>query len=106
MSYTFSGTRSTSAVILHAVERAAAARALLEGISDPSADAVAALEERRSRLQAERKEVKKALHNETRKRKRLLAKAKGLSTDDLLNVVVMKATAKSKAEAKAKSRAS
>ena len=75
-------------------------------MSDPSADALAALEARRARLQAERKEVKKAMHNEARKRKRLLAKAKGLSTDDLLNVVVMKATAKAKAEAKAKSRAS
>ena len=83
------------------VERAAAARALLEGLDDASAGAVAVLEERRAALHAERAQVKKDLRNETRKRKRLLAKAKGLSTDDLLNVVVMKAAAKAKAKAKA-----
>ena len=64
------------------------------------------MEERRARLQAERKEVKKALHNETRKRKRLLTKAKGLSTDDLINVVVIKETTKAKAKAKALAQAS
>ena len=55
-------------------------------------------------MQAERREVKKELHNETRKRQRLLARAKGLTTDDLLSVVVIKATSKAKAAAKAKAR--
>ena len=45
------------------------------------------------------------MHNERRKRQRLLAKARGLSADDLLSVVVIKATAKAKAAAKAKAKA-
>ena len=85
-------------------ERAAAARVILEGIEDASADAVNSLEQRRAELQRERMQIKKDLRNENRKRKRLLAKAKGLSVDDLLKVVTMKATAKAKAKAKAEAR--
>ena len=85
-------------------ERAAAARVILEGIEDASADAVKSLEERRAELQRERAQIKKDLKNENRKRKRLLAKAKGLSVDDLLAVVTMKATAKAKSKANAKAR--
>ena len=85
-------------------ERAAAARVILEGIEDASADAVNSLEQRRAELQRERMQIKKDLRNENRKRKRLLAKAKGLSVDDLLTVVTMKATAKAKAKAKAEAR--
>ena len=87
-------------LIIPAAERTAAARAILEGSDDASADAVSALEKRRAELQAERLQVKKALRNENRKRKRLLAKAKGLSDEDLMNVVIMKAAAKAKAKAK------
>ena len=86
-------------------ERAAAARVILEGIEDASADAVNSLEQRRAELQRERMQIKKDLRNENRKRKRLLAKARGLSVDDLLTVVTMKATAKAKAKAKAEARA-
>ena len=86
-------------------ERAAAARVILEGIEDASADTVKGLEERRAELQRERARVQKDLKNENRKRKRLLSKARGLSVDDLLTVVTMKATAKAKAKAKAKAHA-
>ena len=89
-------------VCLLPAERAAAARIILEGIEDASADAVKALEERRAELHRERARIKKELKNENRKRKRLLAKAKGLSVDDLLTVVTMKAAAKAKAKAKAR----
>ena len=87
-------------------DRAAAARAFIEASPDASADALAALEERRAALQAERLQVKKELRNEARKRRRLLAKAKGLSEEELVSVMIMKAQAKAKASAKAKSEAS
>ena len=87
-------------------DRAAAARAFFEASPDASADALAALEERRAALQAERLQVKKELRNESRKRKRLLTRAKGLSEEELVSVMIMKAQAKAKASAKAKSDAS
>ena len=91
--------------VCFAAERTAAARVILEGIEDASADAVKTLEERRAELQRERMQLKKDLRNENRKRKRLLSKARGLSVDDLLAVVTMKAGAKAKAKAKAGAKA-
>ena len=88
-------------LFLCAGDRTAEAIAILDGLEDPIANAVKELEERRARLQQERLEVKKALKSETRKRQRLLSKAKGLSTGDLLNIVVMKTKAQTKAKAKA-----
>ena len=58
------------------------------------------LNQRRSDLQQERRQVTKDLKNENRKRKRLLVKAKGLTQDDLVDVMIMKAQAKAKAQAK------
>ena len=91
--------------VLLPAERAAAARAILEGTEDTSANVVTSLERRRAELLRERAQIKKDLKNENRKRKRLLAKAKGLSVDDLLAVVTMKAAAKANAKAKAKAHA-
>ena len=87
---------------------AAAARALLENFGGASADHLMTLEERRRRLHAERAAVVKDIRNEGKKRQRLLARASGLSTTDLLGVVTMRAAqtmAKAKAKAKAKATA-
>ena len=88
-------------VFLVADRRRAATRALLESSPDTSAEAVAALNQRRAELQAERLQVKKDLKNENRRRKRLLVKAKGLAEEDLVDVMIMKAQAKAKAKASA-----
>ena len=87
-------------------ERTAAARALAESLGDPAADTLADLEERRKRMQAERNALKKEINNERRKKQRLLAKAKGLTTDDLLGVIGARAAAAAKAKAKAAAKAS
>ena len=86
---------------LAADRRRDATRALLESSPDTSAETVAALNQRRAELQAERVQVKKDLKNENRRRKRLLVKAKGLAEEDLVDVLIMKAQAKAKAKAKA-----
>ena len=84
-----------------AVERRRiATQALLESSPDKSAEAVAVLNQRRSELQQERRQVTKEIKNENRKRKRLLVKAKGLTQDDLVDVMIMKAQVKAKAQAK------
>ena len=60
-----------------------------------------ALEKQRAELQTARAQVSKDIRRENKKRKRLVSKAKGLSEDDLMNVLIMKAQAKAKAKAKA-----
>ena len=57
--------------------------------------------EKRKSLAHERLEVKRELRNETRKRKRLLAKVGKCSVEDLMNAVVIKSAAQAKAKAKA-----
>jgi len=85
---------------------AAQARALLEQSDDVQLTRIQELLEERAALNAERKRKSKDLKNEMAKRKRLLAKAKHLSTEDLLAVVVSRSSAaKAKAKAKAKARA-
>ena len=83
----------------------AAAHALIENAGDPSAASLSQLERRRRELAAERKAVTRAIKNEARKRRRLLAKTEGLSDDALFNVVAMRAVAKAKAKGKAKAAA-
>ena len=57
------------------------------------------LEKQRADLQAARTQLSKEIRRENKKRKRLVSKAKGLSEDDLMNVLIMKAQAKAKAKA-------
>ena len=86
--------------------RADAAAELLNHIGDEQAQRAAALEERRRALQEERKALAKEIRNEERKRKRRLEKARGLSTDDLLEIAASRAAqAKAKAGGKAKAKA-
>ena len=80
----------------------AAARALLEAAGDAPMDRVAALQQQKRDLQAQRSAVAKAIKNEAKKRRRVLDRAKTLSTDDLLSVVAARAAAKAKAKAKGK----
>ena len=88
-------------LLISAVEqRRVATQALLESSPDKSAEAVAVLNQRRAELLQERRQVTKDLKNENRKRKRLLVKAKGLTQDDLVDVMIMKAQGKAKAQAK------
>ena len=87
-----------------AAERKAAARAILESAGDPQASTLEALEERRKQLQNEKKEIKRELHNENRRRKRMLSKAKSLPSEDLLSIVAIRAAAKAKSKAKAKAK--
>ena len=82
----------------------AAARALLEAAGDAPGDRVAALQQQKRDLQAQRTAVAKAIKNEAKKRKRVLDRAKTLSTDDLLSVVASRAAAKAKALASQRSR--
>ena len=81
------------------------AQALLAGVGDEAGGRIAALEEQRRRLAAERKEVLRTLRNEQRKRKRLIEKAKTLTNSDLMEVLGARAAAKAKAVAKAKAKA-
>ena len=67
-----------------------------------SSHAIAALDARKKDIAAQKRDVAKQLKNEQQKRRRHMAKARNLSTEDLLNVVVTRATiAKAKAKAKA-----
>ena len=82
--------------------RAAEAIRILQGFGHEDAERLIQLEERRRTLHQQRQAVQKEIKNESRKRQRLLEKAKGLSDDSLLQVIVNRA---SKAEAKAKGKA-
>jgi hypothetical protein len=86
------------------VDRAAEARALLEGSPDAAATRLQQLEARRSELLAERRQVMQNIRNENKRRRRLMLKARGLSVDELLSVVVAR-SAQAAAKAKAKSTA-
>lgn len=79
----------------------AQARELLEASPDAALSRIQDLEAQRLAMNADRKRIARELKNETQKRKRLMTKARALSTDDLLNVVVSRA-AQAKAKAKAK----
>ena len=63
------------------------------------------LEARRKQILRERDEVRRALRNEDRKRQRLIEKAKGLSNQDLMDILAARAAAKAKAKPKAKAKA-
>lgn len=76
------------------------AQTLLEGAGDSRADAVANLNARRLESKREQQTVAKEIHNQQRKRARLLGKAKGFTDSQLLAVVSIRAAAKAKVKAK------
>ena len=95
-----------AAVVIMAMNPLEAARNLLEQAGDARANRVDVLKAEKRGLKAQRAAVAKAIKNEERKRKRVLERAKTLSTDDLLGVVAARAAAKAKiAQAKAKAKA-
>ena len=82
---------------------ASEARLLLESSADTQLTRIEALDAERKDLSRQKKDIARELKNEQQKR-RLMSKARNLSTEDLLNVVVSRAaSAKAKAKAKASS---
>ena len=78
------------------------AQALLQGAGDSHADAVTDLSARKLALKREQQVIAKEIHNQQRKRARLLEKARGLTDAELLTVVSTRAAAKAKAKAKSR----
>ena len=72
------------------------------GVVDSAQASLQQLEQRKKALRAERDQVNKDIRNADKKRARLVEKARGLSDDDLMNIIACRAAAKSKAAAKAK----
>lgn len=80
------------------------ARLLLENSADTQLTRIEALDAQRKDIARQKKDIARELKNEQQKRRRLMSKARNLSTEDLLNVVVSRAaSAKAKAKAKASS---
>ena len=89
-------------------DRAAQARALLEYSPDAALDRLQHMEHQRAALLAERRRVTQNIKNEDKTRRRVMVKARGLSTEELLDAVVSRAAqakAKARAAAKAKPKA-
>ena len=85
--------------------RQAAVLALLGGVGDALGDRVADLADQRRQLASQRKRVTAELRLEERKRKRLVAKSRALSNEDLMAIMAGRAQAQAKAKAKAKGKA-
>ena len=69
-----------------------------------SGGALTGLEAQRKRLAQEHRELTNRIRNAERKRARLLERARGLSNDDLLQIMADRAQAKAKAKASAKAK--
>ena len=75
----------------------AAALALINALPDTASERVLALQREKKRLADEKKRVAKEEKQEKQKRQRLIAKAKGLTNDDLVTIIAGRAaTAKAK----------
>ncbi len=81
------------------------AQAILAGVGDMGGNRILLLEAQRRAIAAQKAQVVKELRSETRKRARLVEKAKGLTDADLVEVLAARAKAKAKAEAKPKAKA-
>jgi len=77
-----------------------------DAVVGPAANRMANLIHQQKNIEAQKKANQKAIKNEQRKRKRLMAKAKELSTTDLAEVWIVRSAAEAKAKAKAKAKAS
>ena len=75
------------------------------GVVDSAQASLQQLEQRKKTLRAELGQVNKDIRSADKKRARLVEKARGLSDDDLMNIIACRAAAKSKAAAKAKAKA-
>ena len=81
----------------------AEAIAILESHGDADASRLRALEDRKRELHEARRAVAKEVKKESKKRRRIMEKAKGLSNETLLQVIVSRATTKANAKARAAS---
>ena len=77
------------------------AQEVLAAMSDSSAATIADLQQKRRSISSQRTQVTREIKNETRKRKRLLSKVSGCTTEQLLTAAALKAAAEAKAIAKA-----
>ena len=76
--------------------------ALLAAAGDPFAEQIKELEERQRGLRKQRQDIMRRLKNESRKKRRIMAKARWLSDADIIQVVRSRAVcanARAKAEA-------
>ena len=87
------------------VQVAAAALAAVGAAGDPDGAWLAQLLQQQKDLKAQKRTNALAIRNESRKKQRLVEKAKALSTAELLEVVGVRAAAEAKAKAKAKAKA-
>ena len=74
-------------------------------LGDAGAESVAGLIAARKSALAEQRRLAMQIRNSERKRQRLMTRAQGLSDDDLLDILRMRATAKAKAASKAGAKA-
>ena len=77
------------------------AMAMLSGFGSAAANRRAAIEEKRREAAKKRKELTRDLRNEDRKRQRVIQKARGLTEEDLLELLGSKARAKAKSKSAA-----
>ena len=76
------------------------AQEVLAAMRDNSAATIADLQQKRRSISSERTQITRDIKNETRKRKRLLSKVSGCTTEQLLTAAALKAAAEAKAIAK------
>ena len=93
---------SRAAVNDVASPRTADAIEILRSAGDADAEKLAALEAQRKELHRKRNELAKEIKHETKKRRRLLNKARGLSNDSLLEVIAARQAKSAQAKANAK----
>jgi hypothetical protein len=83
----------------------AAVWAAAAAIGDATGDAVVALQERRRVMKRERDQLTRDIRNADRRRARVVERARGLTDDDLFNIMATRAAAKAKGSSKAKAKA-
>ena len=69
-------------------------------MNDNSAATITDLQQKRRSISSQRTQITREIKNETRKRKRLLSKVSGCTTEQLLTAAALKAAAEAKAIAK------
>ena len=76
------------------------AHEVLAAMHDDGVAMIADLQQKRRRISIERTQITREIKNETRKRKRLLSKVSGCTTEQLLTAAALKAAQEAKANAK------
>lgn len=76
------------------------AHEVLAAMHDDGVAMIADLQQKRRRISIERNQITREIKNETRKRKRLLSKVSGCTTEQLLSAAALKAAQEAKATTK------